>query len=76
MALAERIRVGIRPAIPKGVGRLLLTVMGLAVVAAVVLRICVLGYPAMALWLAAAFFAWAFIYGAFRASEAPRRPFR
>jgi hypothetical protein len=76
MALAERIRVATRPALPRGIGRLFLAVMGLAAAAALVVRIFALGHPVIALWLAAAFFAWAFICGASRASDAPRGPFK
>lgn len=75
MALAERIRVATRPALPKGLGWLLLAMIGVSA-AAVVFRIFALGYHGMALWLAATIFAWAFIYGASRASEEPRGPFR
>lgn len=80
MALAERFLLTARPALPRGrmldVGRLALVATALASVAAIVLRIFALGHPVMALWLAAAFCAWAFIFGAARASETSGRPRR
>jgi hypothetical protein len=72
MALAERIRVTTRPALSKGMGRALLVMVGFAAAAALILRFFALGCPVIASWLAATFFAWAFIYGASRASDAPR----
>jgi hypothetical protein len=80
MALAERFRIATKPAFFRGrmleFGRLVFVVIGLAAITVVVLRIFVLGYPILALWLAAAFCAWVFIFGAARASETPRRPLR
>lgn len=80
MALAERFLLATRPSFPKArmleVGRLAFVATALAVVAAIVLPIFALGHPITALWLAAAFCAWAFIFGAARASETPSRPRR
>ena len=80
MALAERFLLTTRPAFPRGrtldVGRLACVASALAAVAAIVLRIFALGHPVIALWLAAAFCAWAFIFGAARAPETPGRPRR
>lgn len=77
MPLAERLRVATKPAFPRGrmleVGRLAFAVITLAAVAAIIFRIFALGYPTTALWLAAAFCAWVFIFGAARASESPKR---
>lgn len=50
------------------VGRLAFAVIALAAVADIILRIFALGYPIVALWLAAALCAWVFIFGAARAS--------
>lgn len=78
MALAERFLLATRPAFPGGrrleVGRLAFVATALVTVAAIVLRIFALGHPVIAMWLAAAFFAWAIIFGAARASETPSRP--
>lgn len=80
MALAERFLFTTRPAFPRGrtldVGRLAFVATALAAVASIVLRIFALGHPVIAMWLAAAFCAWAFIFGAARTSDALGRPRR
>lgn len=78
MAIAERFRIAAKPAFPR---RRMLTISGqtLVLLAAVtvvtlVLWIFLLGHPLLAVWLAAAFCGWAFMFGAARIGEATPRP--
>ena len=73
MALAERFQVVTRPVLSKGgasgAARLAIAAIAIASAVALIVRIFALGYPIVAVWLAAAFCAWAFIFGAGRASD-------
>jgi uncharacterized membrane protein len=78
LAIAERFRVAAKPAFPTGraltISRQGLVLIAAVTVVALVLWIFSLGHPVMAVWLAAAFCGWAFIFGAARVSEANSRP--
>lgn len=70
MALAEKFQVVTRPLLAKGgAARLAIAAIAIAFSGALVVQTFALGYPIVALWLAAAFCAWAFIFGAGCASD-------